>query len=308
MQMDTVAFGYGVLEAPRVDDNGDLYFTDMFNGGVIRLSASGSQTSYLPDRKMIAGLALNEDGGLVLAGEGVIYFHPETGATRTLLDELDGIPSVQDIEPDASGSVWGATFDLAGIMRAANRGTEETAPSNRIKDLSHATRVLGAVEAGEIQGGSIFRIDPPGEVHTLATGVMTPNGMAFSPDGTILYHNETYFGTFAWDVLPDRTITNKRLFAKVPEGGHNGLVVDAEGAVWVVAVGGGAVHRFTADGSLERSLEVPAKVVMSLEFGGADLRDLYIVTGTNDEDPARGGTVFRVRTDVPGLPIPKTKF
>jgi gluconolactonase len=84
----------------------------------------------------------------------------------------------------------------------------------------------------------------------------------------------------------------------------DGLAVDEDGGVWVAVYGGGCVARYRADGTLDRRIEVPARSVTSLCFGGDDLRDLYIVTADNSDDPARGGTVFRTRSDVAGLPVP----
>jgi gluconolactonase len=49
-------------------------------------------------------------------------------------------------------------------------------------------------------------------------------------------------------------------------------------------------------------------MVTSLVFGGRDLRDLYVVTADNTDDPDRKGTIFRGRADVPGLPVPKANF
>jgi len=43
----------------------------------------------------------------------------------------------------------------------------------------------------------------------------------------------------------------------------------------------------------------------TLASGYGLVRDLYIATQDNTEDPARGGTLFRVRVDVPGLPPPR---
>ena len=51
-------------------------------------------------------------------------------------------------------------------------------------------------------------------------------------------------------------------------------------------------------------IPVPSTAVTSLCFGGADRRDLYIVTADNTDDPARAGTIFRTRAAVPGLPVP----
>ena len=66
--------------------------------------------------------------------------------------------------------------------------------------------------------------------------------------------------------------------------------------------------RFKPNGTLDWRLDVPARMVTSVTFGGKDLQDLYIVTADNLEDKAKKGTIFRTRVDVPGLPVPKARF
>jgi sugar lactone lactonase YvrE len=74
--------------------------------------------------------------------------------------------------------------------------------------------------------------------------------------------------------------------------------------VWVADVSGsGAVRGFAPDGSEVSRVEVPARMVTSLCFGGADRRDLYIVTGDNTAEPTRGGTIYRTRAEAPGCPV-----
>jgi gluconolactonase len=53
---------------------------------------------------------------------------------------------------------------------------------------------------------------------------------------------------------------------------------------------------------------MPAEMVTSLCFGGADMMDLYVVTADNTGDVSRKGTIFRTRSDVPGLAVPKARF
>jgi sugar lactone lactonase YvrE len=75
--------------------------------------------------------------------------------------------------------------------------------------------------------------------------------------------------------------------------------------VWVADVSGSAsVRGFSPDGEEIGRVEVPARMVTSLCFGGSDRRDLFIVTADNRDDEERGGTVFRTRATVPGCPIP----
>jgi D-xylonolactonase len=62
-----------------------------------------------------------------------------------------------------------------------------------------------------------------------------------------------------------------------------------------------ALLRYHADGELDRRLEVPARSVTSVSFGGPERRDLYVATADHSEDPGLEGCVFRVRSPVVGL-------
>jgi sugar lactone lactonase YvrE len=105
------------------------------------------------------------------------------------------------------------------------------------------------------------------------------------------------------DLAEDGSCTDRRVFAVPPRGVPDGLAVDEAGCVWIACYGGGCVTRFTPDGHLDQNLQVPAKIVTSLCFGGPDRRDLYVVTADNRDDPNLAGCVFRTRVEVPGLPV-----
>jgi sugar lactone lactonase YvrE len=64
------------------------------------------------------------------------------------------------------------------------------------------------------------------------------------------------------------------------------------------------VRGFSPGGEEVGRVEVPARMVTSLCFGGVDRRDLFIVTADNRDDHDRGGTVFHTRVEVAGCPIP----
>ena len=70
---------------------------------------------------------------------------------------------------------------------------------------------------------------------------------------------------------------------------------------------GSRVDVFEPDGTLRRSLPVPLPMVTSVCFGGPDLCDLYIVTGSRGGPNENCGSIYKVRVDVPGLPLEKAK-
>jgi gluconolactonase len=132
--------------------------------------------------------------------------------------------------------------------------------------------------------------------------VALTNGIGLSPDGRRLYHNDSARNqVVAHEIAEDGSCTNRRVFAEAPRGSPDGLAVDEDGCVWIAAYGGGCVTCFAPDGRLKRHIDVPAKIVTSLCFGGPERRDLYVVTADNSSDPALGGTVYRTQVEVPGL-------
>ncbi len=267
---ETLAFGYGLAEGPRVDADGNAYFTDVLGGGVHRWSQDGGVELVVPKRRGVGGLLLHAAGGVVVSGRDVS--HVRDGQSRTLL-ALEGLTGFNDMASDAQGRVY------AGALRFNPFQGESPVP------------------------GEVWRIDGEGRAVELFGGIDWANGIGFSPDGRTIYVSDYAKGeVIAHDLADGAGATNRRVFARSPSGAADGLAVDEQGAVLVALGQGGGVGRFEPDGSLERVLDVPAGFVTSVCFGGDDMRDLYVTTMDNSEDESRRGTLFRTRVDVPGLP------
>ena len=71
MEFEMLASGYGLLEAPRVDDLGRLCFSDIPNGGIYRRNPGGNVETLIPKRKGVGGMNFNQSGGLVLTGRAL---------------------------------------------------------------------------------------------------------------------------------------------------------------------------------------------------------------------------------------------
>ena len=63
MKLETLAYGYGLIEGPRVDRTGNLYFSDVTKGGVYRRRPSGEIDTIVPKRRGVGGIAPHEDEG-----------------------------------------------------------------------------------------------------------------------------------------------------------------------------------------------------------------------------------------------------
>jgi sugar lactone lactonase YvrE len=284
MEFETVLSGWEFLEAPRVDSRGNLYFSDVTIGGLHKRTPDGRIESFLPGRTWIGGIAFNDDGGIVCSGKGgLICFYERTGEIRPLLSALDGKPigAINDFYPDGQGGV------IAGVIDADN---------------------VGAGRPPE--GRPLIRLDASGKVTRLWEGITVPNGIGFSPDRTRLYQSESYKTLWVYDVAPDGSLANRSVFADIQDA--DGLAVDAEGGVWVARFDSFGVTRFAPDGKIVAHYNVPVREAQSVSFGGPDLRDLYIVTGSSFANPnyltEKTGTIFKGRADVAGQKMPLTAF
>jgi sugar lactone lactonase YvrE len=280
VEFEKLASGYGMTEGPRVDEHNRLYFSDARYGGVYRRNPDGRIETLLADRPHVGGMAFNEGGGLIVTGPGVSLWDERTGAVRDLFTEFNGKPisRFNDMTVDSRGNI------LAGSL------LWDPAPG------------LQPVP------GALYRIDPPGKATLLWEPIDINNGLGFSPDGKLLYHADSMTGVWVYDVTADGGLKDRRLFAKMPKGVPDGLAVDAEGNVLVAAPMSDEVVRFRSDGTVDRRIPVPAKLVLSLVFAGPDLCDLYVVTGEHPKSGERSGSIFRARSDIPGLPVPKARF
>lgn len=273
-ELQTLAFGFGLIEGPRVDDDDNLYFSDVPNGGVHRRSPDGEIAVVIPKRRGVGGIALHADGGLVVGGRNIC--HVKDGETRIVF-ECDA-PGFNDLMTDGEGRV------VCGTIR-----------SDPFDEESERT------------AGEAHRIGLDGTAEEMYDDVSLTNGIGFSPDGSKIYHADTGNNhLICHDVVDDRYV-NRRALAESKSFNPDGLAVDEAGTIWVADYLAGCVRALDDSGNEVDRIDVPSRAVTSLCFGGADRRDLYIVTADNTEDPSRLGTIFRTRADVPGVRVPPAR-
>ncbi|MBO0731646.1 MAG: SMP-30/gluconolactonase/LRE family protein [Acidimicrobiaceae bacterium] len=271
--LEALAWGYGLIEGPCSDEQGNLYFSDVPNGGVYRLAGDGSVETAIPKRRGVGGIALHADGGLVVSGRNIC--HVKDGQTRIVF--APDAMGLNDLTVDHAGRV------ICGTLRSDPFGQDvERTPGE-------CWRIDGTDKASEIYGD-----------------VSLTNGIGFSPDRAVLYHCDTAVnGVWAHDYADDGTAGGRRFLVRRDDLSPDGLAVDEAGTVWVADISGTcSVRGFSSSGDEVGRVEVPARAVTSLCFGGADRRDLYIVTADNRDDADRGGTVFHTRAEVAGCAIP----
>jgi sugar lactone lactonase YvrE len=154
--------------------------------------------------------------------------------------------------------------------------------------------------------GALYRLDPDRSVNVVLANVTVSNGLDWSPDGSLVYYNDTDTGRVdVFDYERDAGLSDRRPF--VDTGARpDGLTVDAKGGVWVALSGAGAVRRYTAEGALDDVIELPVTKVTACTFGGPRLDELFITTSREDLEPGAepaAGSLFRAVPGVTGLPV-----
>lgn len=220
-----------------------------------------------------------------------------------------------------SGNANGNTFDREGRLITAehsNRRVSRTEVDGQVVTLAseyQGKRLNSPNDLVVKSDGSIYFTDPPygikseqqeldffgvyrlgtdGTLTLLVDDFVRPNGIAFSPDETQLYVNDSQAGNIrVFDVKPDGNLANGRIFAaqKDPNkpGVPDGMKVDSKGNVY--STGPGGVWVFSPGGNLLGIIEVP-EVPANLAWGDRDYQTLYL-TARN--------SLYRVRLKIPGL-------
>ncbi len=276
--MEQLVRGYGLIEGPVWEDGKGLLYSDVLFGGVFRLNLDGIVETVFEHRRGIGGMALHEAGGLIVSGRNLSFKPFSGGATVTVLeqDESAGVVGFNDLATDADGRIYAGALGASPVFD----------------------------DGREPRAGDLYLVDLDGSARVVARDVQLTNGLGFSPDGTTLYHSDSRRQTvFCYSVAADGSLGEKRPFVKTDGGSPDGLAVSEDGAVWVALAGGSGVGVYSASGAQQDLIEIPQPMCTSLCFGGADRRDLYIVSGSEGSQSERAGAVFRTRTDVAGLPV-----
>ena len=219
-----------------------------------------------------------------------------------------------------SGNSNGLTFDPQGKLLACEHGgrrvsrmgadgkMETVADSYNGKRLNSPNDIVchssGRIyftdppygidpDPGEQGFNGVYRIDPDGAVVLLYSDFDRPNGLAFSPDESKLYINDSHRRHIrVSDVNPDGSLSNDRVFIDMnveAEGNPDGMKLDTQGNVY--CTGGGGIWVIDPSGDHLGTIPVPEQPA-NLAFGSADLTVLYITART---------TIYSIQLAVPGV-------
>jgi sugar lactone lactonase YvrE len=215
-----------------------------------------------------------------------------------------------------AGSENGFAFvDFEAQRFELHANPEPERPTNRFNDgkLDRDCRFwAGTMDDEEISAsGALYRLDEDLSWRRIDDDYRVTNGPAFSPGGRIMYHNDSARQlTYAFDLDGEGNASNRRVFLQFEEGdGYpDGMTVDAEGCLWIAFWDAWCVRRYSPEGELIRTIDLPVQRPTSCAFGGFDLDHLFITSASVGLDesalamqPYAGG-LFVVKPGVSGLP------
>lgn len=264
------------------------YWTDIPARTVWRLDAIDGAAACWPMPEMVACMAPRAGGGLV-AGM-------ESGVFRLALQPGGAVGAERLAAPAASELTAGMRFNDGRCDRQGRFWS-----GTMFMDMAAARA-----------DGRLYRYDGRGLSAPVVSGLLTQNGLAWSPDGRTMYLSDSHpqrqlVWAFDYDI-DDGVPSGQRLFVdmNLHPGRPDGATVDADGCYWTAANDAGLLLRFTPDGRLDRRIALPMAKPSMPCFGGPHLDTLLVTSidpaGAAKPDDDWAGATVMLRPGVQGLP------
>ncbi|MEP1961945.1 SMP-30/gluconolactonase/LRE family protein [Tateyamaria sp.] len=262
-----LATGFDWVEGPVwFGDAGCLLFSDIPNNKIMRWTPGQGISVYRAPSNYSNGHTRDLQGRLISCEHGTrrVTRTEYDGSITVLADQFDGKPlnSPNDVVVKSDGSIWFSDPHYGIMTNYEGFQSEQENPC------------------------VVYRFTPEtGTLEAMVTDMNCPNGLAFSPDESLLYVADTgrMFTDDAqhirvYDCTPDGAISGGRLFHTIDPGIADGIRVDTDGNLWSSAADG--VHCIAPDGHVMGKILVP-ELVSNICFGGRAKHQLYITATTS---------------------------
>ncbi len=274
---ERVATGFVFTEGPLWDRSGFLYVSDVDASGHYRVDpVTGTKAVIREESGGANGAVFDLQGRVVICeqDERRVCRYETDGSLSLLASQFEGkrLNRCNDIVRGPSNSLYFTDPDKKGLPE------EE-------KELGHSV---------------IWRLSEDGALEMMASDMNHPNGLAFSPDGTVLYISNSRPDPHlhAYDVAEDGSLGNSRIIDPMPygpagelDGVPDGLKLDEAGNIF--STGPGGLWIWTPDEELLGVLELP-ELPANLGWGGADRSTMFVTARTS---------VYSLRVKTPGIPV-----
>lgn len=243
-----------------------LLWVDIEAGDVLTGTIAGTPThtrvvttSRVHVDRTVGAVVPTADGDLLVAGREVLHLLAADGTTREV---------ARILPPDCGRRLNDGACDPAGRFLVGSLAVGTPAGASRTQTL--------------------HRLEDDGTLLTLDDDLTLSNGLAWSPDGRVLYSADTLAGVVrARDYDPRTGGTGPwRAALHLAAGWPDGLRVDADGNLWIAVWGAAQVRCHRPDGALLHVVDVPVPHPSAVAFAGPDLTMLVITTASAALSPA----------------------
>ncbi len=269
--------------------------------GVSALLKSTSETK-------ISGGHIFTEGPIWIPGDGCLLF---TDIPANRIHRWRPGMSSAEVYREPTGNANGLTLDSAGNVLACEHSGRQVSsgaygsPATTVADQFDGKRFnspndivvhssgamyftdppygLGPNDVRELDFQGVFRVDPNGTITCLTKEFAGPNGLAFSPDESVLYvgdSEDNFIKRFRVD--SDGSISGSELFVDqrgdTRPGAPDGMKVDTDGRLWTTGAGGISVVE--PDGTVLGQIVLP-ETPANLAFGGPNFSTVYATAQTS---------------------------
>ena len=251
-KVEKLAEGFRFTEGPAVDKQGDIYFTDQPNNLILKMSTDGKLSTFHENPGRANGLYFDKKGNLISCSDlrNELWSIDKKGNHTVLVAEFNGKklngPNDLWIRPD--GGIY-----FTDPLYARDYWTTRNAQMQQ-------------------EGEYVYFLSPDRKQFTVvASDLEKPNGIVGAPDGKTLYIADIKANkTYVYEVRPDGSLTNKRLFVAL---GSDGMTIDKKGNVYLTGRG---VTVFNSKGEQIEHIPIEAGWTANVCFGGKDMKTLFI--------------------------------
>jgi gluconolactonase len=258
-------------------EDDSVLWSDIPNNRMLRWSSRDGLRVWREAVEFTNGHTLDRNGDLLHCSHGrrAIVRTPCIGGRvdpatpdEIVVDRFEGrrLNSPNDIVVQRDGSIWFTDPPYGILSDHEGHRAESEQPANHV-----------------------FRFDPAsGVLHAATAQVEEPNGLAFSPDESVLYVSDTsaalrtdgggHHHIMSFDVTNDHRLLNGRVFAVISPGLADGFRIDVQG--WLYTSSADSVQVYHPDGTRLARIPVPEKVG-NLCFGGPEGNQLYICASSS---------------------------
>ena len=271
----------GVSECPTWDSaTRRLLFCDIGGKRINALSVDDGARTGWDFPEVVGSFGLCESGRFVVAQRHhVVLFDPRTGVTTGLTGKIDepATNRLNDGKVGPDGAFWVGSMD-------------ENSPRQPL--------------------GALYRVTADGRIEKQSQGYAVSNGLAWSPDGRIMYHSDSTSAIIeAWDFDPSTGATsNHREIVRLTneDGRPDGAATDTDGNYWSAGPSAGCVNCFSPTGQLLKKLPFPVPGPTMPCFAEGFMYVTSLREGKSaavlEQFPTLGG-VFRCPAPATGAPV-----